>query len=108
MYHELTVEQIRNRRFRRVAGLCVAVLAVMAIVLGVFAMEQGARQQAAAAVRQSILDAAAQCAAIEGAYPSTLKHLESEYGLRINHNDFAIAYDCFAGNVMPSVTVVPR
>lgn len=54
------------------------------------------------------LRAAAQCCAVEGAYPHTLRHLEEHYGLTVNHDDYAITYEAFASNVVPSVVVVPR
>ena len=45
---------------------------------------------------------------MEGAYPSSLRHLEEEYGLSINTEDYQVTYEVFAANVMPSVVVVPR
>ena len=89
MYHEQTTRDIRRRRRRRMMAALVACLLV-------------------AAVRDTVLDAAMQCCAIEGAYPSSLDYLEREYGLRVNHDDYVITYEAFAGNVMPSVVVVPR
>ena len=49
-----------------------------------------------------------QCAAVEGAYPASLKYLEEHYGLIVNHSDYAVTYEAFASNVPPSVVVVPR
>ena len=105
MYHEQTTRDIRRRRRRRMVTALVACLLVAAVVVGLGA---SLREQGAAAVRDTVLDAAMQCCAIEGAYPSSLDYLEREYGLRVNHDDYVITYEAFAGNVMPSVVVVPR
>lgn len=108
MYHEQTIRDIRRRRRRRVTAALVACALAVAVAAGYGAVGDSLREQGAAAVRDSVLDAALQCCAVEGAYPSTLDHLEREYGLRVNHDDYVITYEAFAGNVMPSVVVVPR
>ena len=59
-------------------------------------------------VMKSVITASVQCAAVEGSYPSSLSHLESHYGLVINHDDYIVNYEWLADNVPPSVTVVPR
>ena len=66
------------------------------------------REQGAASERDAVLRAAAQCCAVEGSYPHTLRHLEEHYGLTVNHDDYAITYEAYASNVAPSVVVVPR
>lgn len=60
------------------------------------------------AIRQAVLDSAKQCAAIEGAYPSSLSYLEEKYGLSVNRKDYVITYEIFASNIMPEVTVTAR
>jgi hypothetical protein len=108
MFHELTYrEEAKRRRRAVIAAVCVAVVAV-AIAIAVGVARQNARVQGAAALRDSILNAAKQCAAIEGSYPSDLQHLEDNYGLTINHDDYVITYECFADNVAPSVVVSPK
>ncbi len=85
----------------------VCILAVCAVtVYG--AVKQSLSEQAALAVRESILESAKQCCAVEGSYPFDLEHLEKDYGLTINHDDYIITYQAFASNVVPSVVVVPR
>ncbi|MCI8468907.1 MAG: hypothetical protein HFJ75_05400 [Eggerthellaceae bacterium] len=108
MYHEKSYRDLRRRRRRRVTALVVACLVVVAVVIGFGTVQQSLREQGAAAVRDAVLDSAMQCCAIEGSYPSSLDYLEQEYGLRVNHDDYVITYEAFAGNVMPSVVVVPR
>lgn len=108
MYHELTPEMIKRRSIRRITGFFIAV--ALALIIG-FAYSNASaslHEQGAASVRQAILDAAMQCCAVEGTYPSSLAHLEEDYGLTINHEDYVITYEAFAGNVMPSVAVIAR
>lgn len=108
MYRELTYkETARRRRAFAVFAVCVAVACALA-AWGVHAARENARVQGAAALRDSILSAANQCAAIEGSYPADLEHLEENYGLAINHDDYVITYECFADNIAPSVVVSPR
>lgn len=91
-----------------------AVLALVAVALavglwvGAGAAAQQAREQGAAALQQTVISTAMQCFAIEGAYPQTLEYLEDRYGLSVNHEAYAVTYEAFASNVMPSVAVVPR
>ena len=99
MIHGKTA-QMQQRRTRRVVA-----------VLLWFAWDMTSAQteaQSAASVRTAVLDAAMQCAAVEGAYPARLSYLEEHYGLIVNHQDYAVTYEAFASNVPPSVVVVPR
>lgn len=108
MYHELTnkaASRIRRSRIAVVVGIIVVALGVI-LVVGM--ARASAREQGAAALRESIIQAAEQCCAVEGSYPSSLSHLEEDYGLRINHTDYIITYESYAANVLPSVVVVPR
>lgn len=103
MIHGKTA-QMQQRRTRRV-------VAVIAAVVLWFAWDMTSAQteaQSAASVRTAVLDAAMQCAAVEGAYPARLSYLEEHYGLIVNHQDYAVTYEAFASNVPPSVVVVPR
>ena len=98
----------RTRRGRVIAAaLAVAIAAVVAWFAWA-AISADLREQGAESMRQVILDAAVQCAAIEGSYPATLSYLENHYGVTVNHDDYIITYEAFASNVMPTVTVVPR
>lgn len=106
--------QLRTSRKRRSGKaelvaivVCLCIVAV-ALFFGYEAYHRHAIEQGAASIRQTVLDSALQCAAIEGSYPSELSHLEENYGLTINHGDYVVIYDCFASNVPPSVTVMSR
>ena len=98
----------RRRRLNVVVGIVVLVLVVGLVIFGVRTMEESTQQQGAASIRETVLSSAVQCCAIEGAYPQSLQYLIDNYGLTVNEDDFAITYEAFASNVMPSVVVVPR
>ncbi|MBE5023256.1 hypothetical protein INF26_00020 [Olsenella sp. DSM 107455] len=100
----------RDRRERRRWPWVLAAVAVAgALVAAAGPAVAGAlREQGAASVRDAVLRAAAQCCAIEGSYPHTLRHLEQHYGLTVNHDDYVVIYEAYASNVTPSVVVTPR
>ena len=108
MYHEITAKDERRKRRRLVIGIVVLLVVCALMFVGVHAMRVASREQGAAALRSAIMSAAFRCCAIEGSYPLTLKHLEDDYGLRINHQDYIITYEAYASNMAPSVVVVPR
>lgn len=108
MFHEITDRELARRRKVRIA-VAVAIVAVALAAWAIFgAVQQNAREQGAVALRNSILDAAKQCCAIEGSYPSSLEHLEQDYGITINHDDYVVSYEAFADNILPTVVVTPR
>lgn len=108
MFHEITDTQQKRRRTRLAALACAVVVLVVVACLAFTAVQANAREQGALALHDSIVNAAKQCCAIEGTYPSSLEHLEKNYGLSINHNDYLVSYESFADNIMPTVVVTPR
>ena len=98
----------KRRQAVLVAAAIAVVVCLAAIALAFSTANESLREQGAESVRQAVLDAAAQCCAVEGSYPSTLEYLEQHYGLSINHDDYAVMYEAFASNVTPTVTVVVR
>ncbi len=108
MFHEITDRQIRRRRRAAaiVAACCIVVVIAVCAIVG--AAQEGAKTQGAVALRDAVLQSAKQCCAIEGSYPTTLDHLEQNYGLTINHDSYIVSYEYFADNVMPSVVVTPK
>lgn len=108
MYHEITTRDRKHQHHMRVLACALVVVLAVVIALAMNAASIGTREQGAAAIRRSILDAAVRCCAIEGSYPLTLKHLEDHYGLRINHKNYIVTYEAYASNIAPSVVVIPR
>ncbi len=57
-------------------------------------------------LQEAVRKASVQCYAIEGRYPASVDYLEENYGLQIDKDNYAVFYEGFASNVMPSITVV--
>lgn len=93
---------------RRIVVFALACLVAGAVWLLCEDMHRKVLEQEASSVRQTVLDRAMQCAAIEGAYPSSLAYLEDNYGLVVDHDDYIVDYTAFASNVPPSVVVIAR
>lgn len=107
MIHGKTAHMRRRRTWRVVGAIAACVLAAVLWYTWDTASDQTAAQSALS-VRNAVMDAAMQCAAVEGAYPSTLEYLEEHYGLIVNRSDYVVTYEAFAANVPPSVEVRPR
>lgn len=89
-------------------GAAAALLAALVWWQSAGASRQDIEAEAAQAVRSAIWQSAIQCYVVEGVYPPTLEHLEENYGLQINREDFYVVYDVFASNLPPDVTVLPK
>lgn len=108
MYAEPTQQQRKSKRRRIVAAMLVVCAVVVAALIALNAIFANAKEQGAASVRSTILNAAMQCAAIEGSFPTNLAYLEENYDLRVNHDDYVIIYEVLASNAVPSIVVMPR
>lgn len=108
LYHMQTNEQRHKKNVVRGIVIVCIVIVLVACVMLYRSFHESSLEQGAISVKEAVLDSAIQCAAIEGSYPSELSHLEENYGLSINHNDYIVVYVCFASNSVPSVSVVPR
>ncbi|MCL2889260.1 MAG: hypothetical protein FWE65_02420 [Eggerthellaceae bacterium] len=108
MYHEFSEKRRRQSILKRILALLIVVLIVLGSWFAFNHMNESLRTQSALAIRMAVLNSAQQCAAIEGSYPSSLKYLEDNYGLIINHDKYTVIYDAFASNVMPTVVVIPK
>lgn len=101
-----------RRRSAHIGGKILLAIFVVAVAVAVWiyagVASNVAVEQGAVTLRQTVLDSAMQCLALEGAYPPTLEYLEDNYGLVINEDDYVVTYVAYASNVMPSVQVVVR
>jgi hypothetical protein len=108
MYHEITYEQQKRSRRRLIVDAVLLAIVVALMVFVFMGAHQNAREQGVISLRESIINSAKQCCAVEGSYPSSLDHLEENYGLVINRDDYVVSYEWFADNVIPSVVVTAR
>lgn len=94
-----------SRAALMITALC---LALALVLLGSRRVSDDLRTQAQSSLKNTVLQCAVQCYAIEGIYPSNLTYLEENYGLVYNKNDFVVSYEAFASNEPPSITVLVR
>lgn len=105
-------QEKRLRRGAKRLGAAIAAVCTLLLLLGVWAVWNGAqaamREQAAQSLRTAVLDAAVQCYALEGAYPQSLSYLEENYGVQANHSRFIVSYEAYASNQLPVVAVLEK
>ena len=101
-------QEKRLRRGAKRLGAAIAAVCTLLLLLGVWAVWNGAqaamREQAAQSLRTAVLDAAA----LEGAYPQSLSYLEENYGVQVNHSRFIVSYEAYASNQLPAVAVLEK
>ena len=105
MYHEVTYEDLRERRKRRVRIVVATALACLAAFGAYLYSRVVSYEQGAAAVRQAVVNSALQCCAVEGSYPTSVSHLVDHYGLVINSESYRVSYEWLGDNIPPSVVV---
>lgn len=108
MYHIKRVLSLRTRLAMAAGLLAVLALLIAAFALGSRKVGRDLDSASAQALRQAVLQAAVQCYAVEGSYPSSLDYLEENYGLLVNYDRFIVTYEAFASNLMPQVNVLER
>ena len=64
MYHELTYDQLKRRRAKRLVTAIIVVCLVVLVAFAANVAQASAREQAAVSVRESVLNAAKQCCAV--------------------------------------------
>lgn len=60
------------------------------------------------AAERAVRRAVVQCYAVEGIYPPDLDYMRERYGLQVDGERYLVDYRCFASNLMPDITVLPR
>lgn len=108
MYHDHPYKSIRQKVLAAVAAVAAAVVVLLCVTQLYGLVSRDMDEQAAAALRQAVVDAAVQCYAVEGKYPESLDVLENEYGVQINHARFIVTYDVYASNQLPDITVLEK
>lgn len=81
---------------------------MICFMLGISKAEKSSRERSLEAVKRSVENGVSLCYSIEGAYPESLDHLISGYGVNYDHDKYIVHYDCFASNVRPIITVIEK
>ena len=101
--HLYETKRKRNRSLLAAGIVFLAVVVLFGALLISAARQNTARE--AALLDSAIRRAAVTCYAVEGKYPPSLEYLSENYGVHVDETRYAVFYDVFAENVMPTVTV---
>ena len=77
-------------------------------LLFVLSLASTSRQNAAReteVLNNALRRAIVTCYAVEGRYPPSLDYIDENYGVSVDESRYAVFYDAFAANVMPTVRV---
>lgn len=96
-------------RFGSLIFALVIFSAVFAIVsYGLTDARDSASTESLRIAEQSVRRAAVSCYALEGRYPDTYEYLKENYGVNVDEGKYAVFYEVFASNIMPSITVIRK
>ena len=76
-------------------------------LLGLNSLDRTTARQEAEGLKNSILQSAVHCYAMEGFYPDSLGYLQEHYGLQYDPDRYVVAYEVIGSNLMPDVSVIP-
>ena len=71
-------------------------------------LSKGSRNEERQHLEDALRRAALSCYAAKGYYPPDLEYITSKYGIQIDKENFAVFYEVFAENIMPSINVVEK
>lgn len=91
-----------------IIAICVMALMVGGLYWAANLNARRAAQEERRLLEDAIYRAAVTCYALEGRYPPTLRYLEDNYAIAIDAERYAVFYDSFADNVLPSIRIVER
>lgn len=94
--------------FGMVATFLVFVIVLAVLFVGTTNLSSAAHDEGVVATRQTIERAAVLCYATEGFYPPGLAYIQDRYGVQVDQNRYAVRYEVYASNIMPTIRVVAR
>ena len=81
-------------------------LSLCVFLSALFRVSDGQKEEGRLQLEESLRLSAMACYATEGIYPPTLDYLTERYGILIDGERYAVFYEIFADNLMPTITVV--
>lgn len=97
----------RGALWGRLASAAFFALVLGLFILGLNSLSGATARQEAEGLKNSILQSAVHCYALEGFYPDSLGYLQDHYGLQYDRDKYVVSYEVIGSNLMPSVTVIP-
>ena len=91
----------------RIASAAFFLLVLALFLLGLDSLSGTTARQEAEGLKNSILQSAVHCYALEGFYPDSLSYLEDHYGLQYDRDRYVVSYEIIGSNLMPDVSVIP-
>ena len=79
---------------------------LLLLLEGLSSVSSAAAREEALRLRETVLQDAVQCYALEGFYPEDLNYLEEHYGLSYDSKKYVVSYEVIGSNLMPDVTVI--
>lgn len=90
---------------REIAIVLVMLLALCGVWLLVTRVGKSSGEAQTQFVTDAVHNAALTCYAVEGAYPTDIEYLRTNYGLAYDQSRYFVRYDAFGSNLMPDITV---
>lgn len=110
MRKEATYEPSLIRRVVKSVWFKMAVFLVLFVLLAsLFSAGAGDKVQEKQLefLEEAVQRSAVQCYALEGRFPDNVSYLEENYGLIIDHENYAVYYESMGGNLLPQIRVIP-
>lgn len=93
------------RRILSTAAVFIA--GILCLMYGLSSVSDSADASQAESLQLAITRSAVHCYAVEGRYPESLVYLREHYGIDWDSEKYAVDYEIFGSNMMPTVTVIP-
>ena len=90
---------------REIAVILLFVVLVVGVWMLISRLGSSSGEAQTEFVIEAVHNAALTCYAVEGAYPSDLEYLRSNYGLAYDQSRYLVRYDSFGSNLMPDISV---
>lgn len=100
-------EKKQPGQLRIFSTLIVFLCGIFCLLRGVASLSDTSEKSQADSLLQALKRSAVHCYAVEGRYPESLDYLKEYYGIHWNPEHYAVDYEVFASNLMPSITVIP-
>ncbi len=100
------------KTFKNIVKTClpfvIAAVLLFITLVSVGNLSGGSKAEEKQQLEDALRRAALSCYASQGFYPPDLEYIINRYGIQIDREHFAVFYDIFAENLMPSINVVVR
>lgn len=90
----------------RIASVVFFLCVLGAFLMGLNDLSAVTARQEAEGLKNSVVQSAVHCYALEGFYPDSLSYLEEHYGLQYDKEKYVVSYEVIGSNMMPDVAVI--